>query len=326
LIAAIGATSHRRWSTVDVEPRKALAYWIDTICQSFLEIDIETPEQTRFEAQLDSADFGPGQLYVVQARAQRVRRTPARIARSSQSQPYALLMQLRQGRGVFRQYGRECDLQVGDCVVVDCNEPYLLDCLGATRSVVMRFPQSWLSSWIPSTEAVAARTFRATDRWGNALSAALSNLESFPSTDLALPAGIVAEQLAALLALAAGPDARVTNSSDRLLQGLQEELRERCHEVGLTPAQLAARRGISSRYLHLLFARSGTTFGSELMRHRLAAAHRMLNDSRYTNINVTEIAARCGFAEPSHFARRFRKTYGVGPSEFRRRRGGSVDQ
>jgi AraC-like DNA-binding protein len=34
---------------------------------------------------------------------------------------------------------------------------------------------------------------------------------------------------------------------------------------------------------------------------------------------VMEVAARCGFAEPSHFARRFCSRYGLSPLEFRRR-------
>jgi AraC-like DNA-binding protein len=321
VVASDGVAGHRRWSTVDVEPRHALAYWVDTICRTFLEIDIESPETGSFEAQLDSAEFGPGHLYLVQARTQRVRRTPARIARSTSGHAYALLMQLRQGNAVFRQHGRECDLAAGDCVVVDCGEPYSLDCLDATRSVVMRFPEAWLSAWIPSTAAVAARRFRATDRWGNALSAAVANLETLPDADLALPSGVVAEQIAALLALAAGPTVRATNPSDRLLKALQQELRERCHEPGLAPGPIAERHGISPRYLHLLFARAGTTFGNELMRHRLQCAHRLLSDRRYSSLPITEIAARCGFAEPSHFARRFRQTFAVGPSEFRKRLG-----
>jgi len=33
---------------------------------------------------------------------------------------------------------------------------------------------------------------------------------------------------------------------------------------------------------------------------------------------VIEVAARCGFADPSHFARRFRRQLGVAPLAFRR--------
>ena len=42
------------WSTADVESRHALAYWVDAICKSFLEIDIDSPERQHFHRRLDA--------------------------------------------------------------------------------------------------------------------------------------------------------------------------------------------------------------------------------------------------------------------------------
>ena len=53
------------------------------------------------------------------------------------------------------------------------------------------------------------------------------------------------------------------------------------------------------------------------MRLRLAHAHTMLSDVRLVDLPVAEIAIRCGFADPSHFARRFRQRFGQSPSQFR---------
>ena len=306
----------QRWSTEDVEPRRALAYWVETICQSFLEIDIDSPDASRFQARLDSAELGPGSLYLVQARAQHIRRTPARIARSSAA--YTILMQIREGRQEFRQHGRECSLQPGDCVVVDCNEPYQLDCLGPTRAVVLRFPHEWLTGWLPGVEDAAARIFRPGEGWGGALSAAMAALDGFSANAVALPPGAVAEQIAGLLALAAGPSAQAPDASARRYRQLHDALRVRCHDAELTPSTFAAEQRISPRYLHHVFAAADTTFGAELMSLRLATARRLLGDRRQAAVPVGELAARCGFADPSHFARRFRLAFGRGPSEFRR--------
>ncbi len=84
---------------------------------------------------------------------------------------------------------------------------------------------------------------------------------------------------------------------------------------------MADTHGISKRYLHYLFAQKSLTFRSELIRVRLDAAQRLLSDKRYSALTVGEVAARCGFLEPSHFTRRFRKAYGAGPSEFRVKHG-----
>ena len=50
---------------------------------------------------------------------------------------------------------------------------------------------------------------------------------------------------------------------------------------------------------------------------RLDSAHRLLTDQRFDNVSSSEIAARCGSVEPSHFAKRFRRAFSLGPTEFR---------
>lgn len=315
MVAIVERPARQRWSTSEVESRHALAYWVDTICKSFLEIDIDSPAQDQFRARLDQSDLGPATLSLVEADAQIIRRTPARIAHSRYAAYF--LLQLRSGQLRFQQYGRDCSVHVGDCVLIDCNAPYRLECLNTTRSVAIRFPKDWLRNWLPSPESFAARPFRAGDGWSAALSAALATLDTERDEELALPEGVVAEQIAALLALAAGPETHVSRGTEKLLNRIRRTIRDRCHEAGLTPGAVADEHGISKRYLHHLFAQTDNTFGNELMRMRLDCAHRLLCDTRFAALTVSEVAARCGFLEPSHFARRFRKAYGVGPVEFR---------
>jgi AraC-like DNA-binding protein len=310
----IDIPTRQRWSTSDVETRHALAYWVDRICHSFLEIDIDSPAREHFRARLDQCELGPATLYIVEADSQVIRRTPQRIAGSRYGGYF--LLQLRQGQIRFQQFGREAQINAGDCVVVDCSAPYRLECVHTTRSVALRLPQQWLRNWVPEPEGIVCRPFKNGTGWNTALSSALACLDT-DVDQLALPEGVVAEQMAALLALAAGPQIHASRGTDKLLQRIRSSLRERCSEPGLTPSAIADMNGISKRYLHYLFAQTETTFGNELMRMRLDAAKRMLSDQRYSALTVSEIAARCGFLEPSHFARRFRKGFGVGPSEFR---------
>lgn len=322
MVAMLERPARQRWSTADVDSRHALAYWVDTICKSFLEIDIESPQRHAFRARLDQSSLGPMTLNIVEADAQRICRTPARIAHSRFAGYF--LIQLRAGQARFQQYGRESCIEVGDCVLVDCTAPYLLECLQATRAVALRFPRDWLRNWLPAAENLAGRPLRSGASWSNALSAALANFDTDDDQALALPDSVVAEHIAVLLALAAGPDAHVSRGSEKLLNRIRRTIRDRCHEAGLTPGAVADANGISRRYLHHLFARADSTFGRELIQARLDCAHRLLSDSRYSAVTVSEVALRSGFLEPSHFARRFRKAFGSGPMEFRtaRLRGG----
>jgi AraC-like DNA-binding protein len=307
--------SRQHWSTADVDSRHALAYWVDTICESFLEIDIDSPDRHRFRARLDQSELGPATLHIVEADTQTIRRTPARIAHTRYAGYF--LLHLRAGQLHFEQYGRKSRIEVGDSVLIDCNAPYRLDCMNTTRSVALRFPREWLRNWLPAPESLAGTPLCSGTGWSTALAAALATLDTEREEELALPEGVVAEQIAALLALAVGPDARASRSGEKLLNRIRQTIRDRCHMAGLTPSDIAAANGISKRYLHYLFANANSTFGGELMRTRLDCAHRLLSDTRYTALTVSEVAARCGFVEPSHFARRFRKAYGFGPTEYR---------
>ncbi len=56
---------------------------------------------------------------------------------------------------------------------------------------------------------------------------------------------------------------------------------------------------------------------------RLQRAQDLLTDPRLRDLPIIEIAARCGFTDPSHFARRFRRQFGVTPLAFRRATGTS---
>lgn len=305
----------QRWSTGDVETRHALAYWVDTVCKSFIEIDIDTPSRSHFRGALESMKLGPAMLHVIEADAQNVRRTHTRIAHSRYGGGY-ILLQLRSGRLQFAQHGREASLEAGDSALVDCNVPYHLESV-ATRSVAVRFDDHWLRNWIPSPQSIACRAFRAGDTWSNTLCTALANLDGEAADDLALPASVVAEQLAALLALAAGSHVHAYTPSEKLLNRIRHTIRDRYHEPTLDAGAVATANGISKRYLHYLFAQASSTFGNELMQVRLECARRLLSDRRYVGLRVSEVAARCGFLEPSHFARRFRKMFGVVPTEFR---------
>ncbi len=305
----------QHWSTADVEPRRAFAYWIETICNSFLEIDIESASRDGFRARLDQSEFGPATLNILEADTQWIRRTPAHIARSSYNTLF--LLHLRSGQAHLRQYGRESQLEVGDCVLIDCKAAYEIDCSPTTRSIALRFQHDWLRNWIPCPESLCARRFASSAGWGAALSAALANLDAGGAAELALPKPVVAEHIAGLLALAAGPGAATLRRPDKLLYRILDTIRERCHEVDLNPGSVAASHGISKRYLHYLCGRANTTFGGELVRLRLESGRRLLSDKRFATLSVGEIAARCGFVEPSHFARRFRKAFGQGPLQFR---------
>jgi len=143
----------RHWSTDEVADRP-FSYWVDTVCDRFLELDIDSPVREQFHARLDQTELGPATASWLCADAQRVRRTRAKIAGSH---PSFLLMQLRAGRVQIRQAGQITPLYPGECILLDGAQPYEVECPEATRSCVLQLSDTWLRSWVssPGTSSAA---------------------------------------------------------------------------------------------------------------------------------------------------------------------------
>lgn len=79
---------------------------------------------------------------------------------------------------------------------------------------------------------------------------------------------------------------------------------------------LAQSVGLSPRRLESLFRQSlGTTPGAHALTLRLAAARRLLTDTRHP---LAEIALRTGFSSPATLSRAFRRAFGHAPASLRR--------
>jgi len=310
-----GLQELRHWSTDEVDPRRALAYWVDTICDRFLELEIDTPLRDGFHARLDQVAFGPATANFLSAAVQRVHRTRAKIA-GARAQVF-ILLQLRAGRMRLRHIGHDLCLGPGECVFIDSTEPYQVDSPQETRALALSLPAPWLRSWLSCPERHAARVFGA-GGWNGALCAALASLELSSCDQLALPRDALAEPIAALLKLAIGRERAPAAGRPVLLHQLMRTLRNRFHEADLSLSALAAEQGISSRSLHYAFAGAHTTFVEQLLHLRLERARELLADPQLSDLPIAEVAARCGFSDPSYFSRRFRRRYAQAPLRFRR--------
>ncbi|HET9105723.1 MAG TPA: AraC family transcriptional regulator [Steroidobacteraceae bacterium] len=302
----------RHWST-DEAADQPFAYWVDTVCNRFLELEIDSPVRDGFHARLDQTELGPATANWLCADAQRVRRTRAKVARAD---PSFLLMQLRAGRVEIRQAGHVIPLYPGDCIVLDGAQPYEVECPEATRSCVLQLADEWLRGWISCPERLAPRRFAGAG-WGGALCAAMASLDLESCDRLALPRAEVADHIAGLLKLALGPAPQDSTGGRHLRERLMRTMRNGLSDPALCPAMVAAAHGISVRTLHYAFAAAGTTFLAELMQARLQRARELLADPRLRHVPIIEVAARCGFTDPSHFARRFRRRFGLAPLAFR---------
>jgi AraC-like DNA-binding protein len=127
-----------------------------------------------------------------------------------------------------------------------------------------------------------------------------------------------------LLALALGPtreaaeQAKMRGLSAARLRAMQDDVRKACHRPDLSVHSIAARHGVSTRYVQRIFEEAGSTFTQYLTEQRLASAYRALRRPTLNHVPISAIAYDCGFSDVSHFNRAFRRRFGCAPGEVRK--------
>ena len=133
----------------------------------------------------------------------------------------------------------------------------------------------------------------------------------------------ISDQLLDLSALALGatPQAQARASARGLrqarLKAIQADLRLHAGRGDVSLDWVAARHGISPRYVRALFEREGTAFSDYLLELRLQRAFEQLANPRYAGCTISAIAYDSGFNNLSWFYRAFRQRFAAAPSDVR---------
>lgn len=87
----------------------------------------------------------------------------------------------------------------------------------------------------------------------------------------------------------------------------------------LTGETVAGEFDISVRTLHKLFSEfnGNTSFAAYLNKIRMQNARKMLRDSSMHHVKIGDIGWLCGFADPAHFGKVFKKFHSVTPRQMR---------
>ncbi|MBN8942805.1 MAG: AraC family transcriptional regulator [Rhizobiales bacterium] len=123
------------------------------------------------------------------------------------------------------------------------------------------------------------------------------------------------------LSLGAGRDAAALARARGLraarLQDILSGIRSGFIEPDFSPRVLAARLGLSPRYIQDILHEAGPSFSERVLDLRLNAARRMLASAAGPRLKISEIALACGFSDVSYFNQAFRRRFGASPSQCR---------
>lgn len=104
---------------------------------------------------------------------------------------------------------------------------------------------------------------------------------------------------------------------DRQCDDIKRYVEQHLSDPLLDIGQIAEVHRISKRYLHWLFRSEPMTLNEFIILRRLEHCHRDLLNVERAHLHVSQIAYAWGFANVSHFSKRYRARYGESPTETR---------
>lgn len=308
------ARRHRiRFSTDDLPPGERFAAWRDGVVRRRMDMEFVDLSADGLRFTLELLVLGP-------VAAGLIRGTPSRfIRRPGDGLDGFSLVATRSGRFAVVLQGKRHELATGAAVLFDHRLGSELVCLDDSETWSLSLPRQALRHLLPDLDTLAERVIAADDPGLRLLAGYLDVL--FGLDDLHEPelAGVHVADLAASLLGCRRPFGGRGEGGQRAarLQAALDIIGRASADFALDPAGVAARLGVSVRYLHRLLQDSGRTFTEHLLAVRLDRALRLLRDPRLADRRISDIALEAGFSDLSHFNRRFRRRFGETPSAAR---------
>jgi AraC-like DNA-binding protein len=219
------------------------------------------------------------------------------------------------------QLGRSLDLHPGDWSLLSNGDVSVITLPQECRYLAFSVPRATMEPLVADIGAAFARRIPAS-------SPALQMLVRY--LDLARRDDVVTTpELAAaftdhvcdllVLALGARRDAAEQGKTRGLraarLQAMKDDIADNLGRPDLSVHSLAARHGVSSRYVQRLFEESGCTFTQFVMEQRLIAVRKAL--AARSDLPISSIVYEFGFNDVPYFNRLFRRRFGCTPNDVR---------
>lgn len=316
-------------STDGLPPAERFAALRDAVAHNPYPGILRCEDPLSFSGQISSSDFGTMTLLSMSTRAAggcALHRT-ARLIRRSDPEEYRLVLHCAgPASSMMAHYGQERALRPGDLTLVHSSSPFHgWRGPGLGRFVWLRIPRESLPVSAPAVHQLLGGHMDGRAGIGSLVSGfmvrAARDIETYRPDEALRLSTVLLDLVGSLLAHELEADDAVPPDSQQrvLLHRIHAFIQRHLGDPRLSPATVAAAHHISVRTLHRIFEAQDTTVAAWIRARRLDRCHRDLADPGARQMPIHAIAARWGFTDAPHFTRAFTATYGLSPSDYRRR-------
>ena len=307
------------FSTQNLHPRDRLSYWLDVTCKMVVVHDSRPDCPTSFNAKLETESLADVQLLRVTISRNKIAHNKQHISRSLDDD--LLFCRALTGQYTVEQDGREVTIQPGGFMMLEKRLPYAVKFPSQQSKVLIaKVPRRELENRIGQVADFVGRSYGGPEGVNGLTSSFLETVaqyaDSFENNQ-----DMVRNQLLDLLAISLLHDAdrvpRLSSSKTLLRLRLREAMAARLSHPHVTVGEIAAAAGVSVRHANALLADRSQSISDMFQAMRLNRCKQTLEDPLQAHRSITEIAYAWGFSDVTHFGRRFKKMYGLLPSEFR---------
>jgi AraC-like DNA-binding protein len=207
----------------------------------------------------------------------------------------------------------------GEISLTDFSSPFQWRSSEASATMSLRFTYAGLC--LPADVIRSAAGDLATSPLYELFQAHVLQLYRFLEDDLPASAveslGSATLELARAVIATVGTEDVVRNdtANEALVTRIEAYVQQHLADPALSPEAIAEAHCISVRQLYKLWSGRELGLAEWIMHGRLEGARRDI--ARDGSLGIGAIARRWGFADPTHFGRRFRAAYGASPREWR---------
>jgi AraC-like DNA-binding protein len=318
------------FSTDGLPARDRFPAFCEEVVRRYTGLDLTALDRSNFHASVRLQRVGAIDIGANATSAVRSVRTNKLVRDGDDS---ILITLVRSGRGYQTQ--RDCDqaLEAGDAVIGDCAYPGELNFTADAKFWNVKVPRQRFMALLPQTPRFAGARLDRNSAARHLLFGYLAALTDLDLSEAEPMTKRCEEHIVALIALALGAEDEGRSLEGRSLEcrslaeyrggrevrraAILREIDAFIGDPNLSATAVAARVGITPRYLRMLLAETGKSFSEHLLSRRVARAAAMLRDPSRRHLKISTIAFACGFGDLSYFNRVFRRGLGATPSDIR---------